>query len=251
MKKLLLLLFMYILCLFQPAFCEDEEILIVFDASISMGENFYGETKNIAAINATKQLLDRLGNTKKVGLRTIGISLDASILNYIQNPESMCKATRLNVPIRTNNVDYIKNSLNDVFPLGTTPLEYSLDLSLNSDFSKSPNVIKHLILVTDGADSCNGDLCHFIRRISNSRKDVLIDIIAIDVSEEDLQQLMCLTSNTNGILYRVNNPSELSSAFDSTYDRIYNPPAAIYNMQEQLKPQGIIKYKSYGFQFTN
>ena len=221
MKKYILILF-FILFIFQilPATAEDE---------------------TLSAIKQAKEVLKNFPESKKIGLRTIGISVDSALLALLQNPNDLCKATSLVVPIKTDTINSINSSLDSIFPLGTTPLEYSLSMAVNHDFTNNYYIKKHIILITDGADSCNGDPCRFIRQIMNTRKDIKIDIIAIGVNAEDFEQLNCLSKSTSGSISNVQDTKELNLALKN----FLNPDIS---SKAVFQPQNT-KYKNYTFQF--
>lgn len=225
-----------IFMLSSPMFASEEETLIIFDASVSMLGNFQGQPKYLTAINEAKLVLDTMPSSKLIGLRTIGISIDGALAAFLQNPDELCKATKLTAPIRANNIEYIKTSLDNILPLGTTPLTYSLNLAINYDFTRSAE-LKHIILVTDGGESCNGDPCKYIREIMQTRKDIKIDIIAIGVSGEDFAQLKCLTDSTFGSIINITKPSELKQAFNN-----FLVPSIKY---ENAPPKDQIIYKNF------
>lgn len=212
MKKsfIISILFVYLLC--SAVIASEEEILIIFDASLSMAEDISGGAKYIIAAEAAKKKLGELGNSKKIGLRTIGITLDENAINYISDPSSMCRATKLAVPVKQNNTDSIGNVLDKLTPLGVTPLFYSLKTSLENDFSQT--ALKHIILITDGGESCGGDPCGYISKIMQTRSDIKIDIVAIGIENNDFDQLQCITKAANGNIYNVKSKSEISRAFD-------------------------------------
>ena len=231
--------------LFVPSagFTSDEETLIIFDSSISMRSNFYGEPKYLSAVSAAKNVLDQLPPSKKIGLRIIGLTLDSSLLSIAKNPSDICKTTQLVVPIRPNNIGYIKNSLDTLMPLGTTPLTYTLETSINYDFTRFAT-LKHIILITDGGESCNGDPCKFIKEITRERNDIKIDIMAIAVSKDDYIQLKCLSDYTNGKILKIGNPSDFQPAFDIVFSVDTPLNALQYNSVKQNKKDDII-YKNY------
>jgi len=259
MKKILCIILFYIICTISQTLASNEELLFIFDSSVSMRDNFYGTPKYEIAIREVKSMLDKLDSSQKVGLRTIGITVDATILNYLQNPEGMCKATQLTVPIRSNSIDYIKSSLDNIFPLGTTPLEYTLNLSINSDFTRGNN-LKHIVLITDGADSCGGDPCRYARATMMQRSDIKIDIIAIGVNDEEVQQLKCIAEATKGQLFISSNPKDVAKAFNSIYSNMRtNTINTQYNeittspVRQEIQninslPNNAIKYKIYNFE---
>lgn len=228
---------------FPFAYSAEEETLIIFDASVSMLDDFYGQPKYITAISEAKSVLDRLSSSRKIGLRTIGVTFDAALLAFIKNPSELCKSTQLVAPIRQNNVEYIKNSLDGIFPLGTTPLTYTLDMAINYDFTKSAQ-LKHIILITDGGESCNGDPCKYIREIMALRSDIRIDIIAIGVNADDFKQLKCLTDSTYGTIVNVAKPDELKSAFSQFLSPDLSSISDSIKYNNKIKKENIT-YKNY------
>ncbi len=208
MKKIKTLFIILIFFVIQHnSFATNEETLILFDSTASMLEPFGSSPKYVTAINETKKILNTLPNSKSIGLRMIGISIENS-LEFLADNNSFCKATKLLAPIQTDNIENINNRLDMLFPLGTTPLQYSLEMAINNDFSQFSQ--KHIILITDGGESCDADPCGYIQRIMRTRNDIKIDVIAIGVSDSDLTQLKCLSNYTYGNITNITNPTEFS-----------------------------------------
>ena len=229
-----------------------EETLILLDASVSMMEPFGETPKYLLAINEAKKVLSTYDRNKAIGLRTIGISIENAMDFLTGDTESFCKATRLVSPITENNISEINSKLDLVFPLGTTPLTYALQQSINNDFSL--NSYKHIILITDGGESCNADPCSYIRRIMSSRRDIKIDVIAIGVSDNEFNELNCLTQATSGEIYNIKTPIDLSSALNKFLDNSniaqpFNKPNIENKIKENIpkliENQSQIKYKNY------
>ncbi len=241
MKRIAFIIVLYILLFINLPVSAQTETLIIFDASVSMLEQFDGMPKYINAVNQAKEVLKTFPNSEKIGLRTIGVSVDSALIALIQNPSELCKSTRLVVPITQNSINKISSTLDNIFPLGTTPLEYALRLAVNYDFVSDRTTKKHIILVTDGADSCNGDPCKYIRELMSTRKDIVIDIIAIGVNAEDFKQLNCISSMTSGSLVNVQTSSEINSAFKTFLKPSATPINVIKNNST--------KYKNFAFMF--
>lgn len=240
MKRFVLIILFIFFMINLPSIAQ-EEILIIFDASVSMLDIFDGSPKYISAIKQAKSVLNKLPQNSKIGLRTIGVSIDSALLSLLQNPNELCKSTTLQVPISQNSVSKINSSLDEIFPLGTTPLEYTLSLAVNRDFSEGNYIQKHIILITDGADSCNGNPCRYIRELMSTRNDIKIDIIAIGVNADDFKQLNCISSSTSGTLFNVKNNKEMNMAFNKSLKPTFNTTSNFIETG--------IKYKNYTFQF--
>ena len=250
MKKLLLILLCFICPLKVNAV--QEETLILLDASVSMMESLEDTPKYLLAVNETKKILSNFDKNKAIGLRTIGVSIENAMDILSGDTEVFCKSTKLLIPIETNNITKINTKLDLIFPLGTTPITYSLQQAIQNDFSNS--AYKHIILITDGGESCNADPCSYIKEIMSSRSDIKIDIIAIGVSGNDLNELNCLSDATSGELYNVKSPDDLPTALskflnNSTPIRTYKNQN-IQNKIKQTIPKLIenepkIKYTNY------
>ena len=172
----------------------------------------------------------------------------------------MCNQTYLSSPISRNNVQNISTELDNLFAFGITPLTYALEQAIRFDFSPDPNTLKHIILITDGGESCGGDPCALIRRIASQRDDLKVDIIAITVDGEALIQLQCIANASNGDYVPVDDPDDFDQAFTSVI-KPYTPNLD-YSLPVDLKPTispysvpkpkstGIL-YKNYAFEFNN
>lgn len=250
MKKILLLILFFIYPLFANA--NQEETLILLDASVSMLEPLGETPKYILAINEAKKVITNLDKSKPIGLRTIGISIENAMDILSGDSEIFCKGTKLLSPIAPNNSNEINTKLDLIFPLGTTPITYSLQEAIKNDFNSSS--YKHIILITDGGESCNADPCSYIRGVMSSRSDIKIDVIAIGVTGNDANELSCLANATSGQMFNVKNPDDLSTAMNkfihnSSLIPQYNHPNISNkiqtNINSYIKKEPDIKYKNY------
>lgn len=254
-----------IICLIFGIFCIfnnsafGEETLILLDSSVSMLENLNGTPKYLQAARAAKNVLQNIPPDKKIGLRIIGIKPDEYLFQYLLSPEKLCSATEILNPISTNNIENISSSLDAIIPLGVTPLTYSLSTAISYDFTKS-NELKHIILITDGAESCNENPCNYIKQIMQTRNDIKIDVISFSSNKDELSQLKCLTSATKGKLVQVNSETDFSYAFENIIkttprQQISDIKNNINVISIQQKPpkkhyDNTTKYKNYFFEFN-
>jgi Ca-activated chloride channel homolog len=130
-------------------------ILFIFDDSYSM----YGPWNSNVKIDVAKKImgefLDSLRDVEdlELGLRCYGHTT-------FFKPERNCKDTKLEVafaPAKINTLK-IKQRIQKLEPLGTTPIAYSLGESAN-DFTPCTNCRNIVILITDGIEECGGDPC--------------------------------------------------------------------------------------------
>jgi Ca-activated chloride channel family protein len=75
-------------------------------------------------------------------------------------PERNCKDTKLEIPFAgaNSNALKIKQRIQKLEPLGTTPIAYSLGESA-ADFTPCSNCRNIIILITDGIEECGGNPC--------------------------------------------------------------------------------------------
>ncbi len=138
----------------QQKLPEKTRILFLLDASGSMLEQWErpNQTRWSVAKSILTKLVDSLGRNSKLelALRVYGHRSPQEIKN--------CKDTWLEVPFKAKNHTVIIEKLNQIKPKGVTPITYSLEQAAN-DFPSSPGYRNIVILITDGIESCGGDLC--------------------------------------------------------------------------------------------
>lgn len=210
----------------------DKETLIILDQSASMLDKYRDSSKIHYAIKAVKSILNNLPDSENVGLRTVGVHPVLMFSLIRQNPNALCEATILLNEIKSNNRHNINNSLMGIMPSGASPLQYTLETAINHDFYLNTR-LKHIILVTDGYENCDGDPCGYIRRIMMSRDDIKIDVVGIGLNSEDKNALGCLTAETKGQIFDFYQPSDILQITPqlSGVNPSFNTPTNTYNFQ--------------------
>lgn len=189
---------------------DDKETLIILDQSASMIEHYNGRPKIEIAISAIKSILSNMSNNEYIGLRTVGVHPLKMMKMITKVPNALCRATEKLNPIEQSNKSDISESLRYIVPSGASPLQYTLETAINNDFYLRTKV-KHIILVTDGYENCDGDPCGYIRQIMLSRSDIKIDVITVGANSQDMNSLSCLTSATNGKILDIKTQSDVPS----------------------------------------
>ncbi|MEI6021039.1 MAG: VWA domain-containing protein, partial [Bacteroidota bacterium] len=130
-------------------------ILFIFDDSYSMYAPWNSNVKIEVAKKVMGDFLDSLKNEPnlELALRCYGHTT-------FFKPDRNCKDSKLEVPFadaKSNSVK-IKQRIQKLEPLGTTPIAYSLGESAN-DFPPCTNCRNIVILITDGIEECGGNPC--------------------------------------------------------------------------------------------
>ena len=190
-------------------FDDSSKILFIVDFSNSMNEELGGRKKIDIALDTLSSILPKISPNVQTGLRVYGHKAG---FTYVQG----CMASKLAVPLATNNTQNILSSLYRTSATGWTPITYSLKQAVNSDFL-GVRGRKHIILLTDGGENCDESPCTYAIELMRTRDDISIDVIAFDLSDvEANNQLKCTALTTRGKFYSADNPEELSnSLFDS------------------------------------
>ncbi|MBI2722154.1 MAG: VWA domain-containing protein [Bacteroidetes bacterium] len=130
-------------------------ILFIFDDSYSMYAPWNSNIKIEVAKKVMSEFLDSLQNIPdlQLALRCYGHTT-------FFKPERNCKDSKLEVPFSNAKTNYlkIKQRINKLEPLGTTPIAYSLG-ECTADFTPCSNCRNIVILITDGIEECNGNPC--------------------------------------------------------------------------------------------
>ena len=80
-------------------------------------------------------------------------------------PEHDCHDTRNEVPFSKDNRTQMALRLADMHPLGVTPIAYSLQQAAENDLTDEAHYAYSIILITDGGESCNGDICEVVKTL--------------------------------------------------------------------------------------
>jgi hypothetical protein len=79
--------------------------------------------------------------------------------------ENNCYDTKNEVPFSHDNRDQMALRLADIHPLGVTPIAYALQQAAENDITDETHNAYSIILITDGGESCGGDICQVIKTL--------------------------------------------------------------------------------------
>ncbi|MFT6814470.1 MAG: Ca-activated chloride channel family protein [Sphingobacteriales bacterium] len=176
MRKLLTILSFFILSnLFAQEAPQKTKILFILDASASMLQDWDGVNKLAVAKDVISQVVDNLDKEENVefGLRVFG--------SISPNTDKNCRDTKLEASIRADNAEYLKSKLKAVRARGITPIAYALE-QCQRDFLNAKSTRNIVILVTDGAESCDGDPCAVSRALQE--KGIILKPFIIGIGND-------------------------------------------------------------------
>ena len=192
----------------SPDIRENERVLFILDFSNSMSEYLDGKRKVDLMIDTMRNLLPKLNPNIYVGLRVYGHRMGFT-------------------PYELNSGIGISSALQSVKPRGMTPITYSLKQAIKNDFLGYVGK-KHIILLTDGGENCDESPCKYVMELIKIRKDVMIDVIAFNVDDEDdLSQLECTSMVTSGKFYNAQTAAELANSLNNSVSAMKEVEAKI------------------------
>lgn len=166
-----LLIFLFLFCFgftsFQPVKAQVGEgmkqprLLVMIDESSSMIEPWLkGKERYKAATDIIMALYDSVYAVNpaiEFALRAFGEQYNIKDHN--------CYDTKQEVGYSRHNRTQLQLRLEDLHPLGTTPIAYSLQKAADEDLLEDYKYFYSLVLITDGGESCGGDICEIARKL--------------------------------------------------------------------------------------
>ncbi len=186
-------------------------ILFLVDASSSMMVSWGNEPRMNVAKRILGEIIDSLKRKPNIelGLRVYG-SQSVSSLND-------CNDTKLLVPFGTDNAGIIKESLKKLEPMGITPISMSMEKAAY-DYPKDNNSRNILILITDGAESCDVDPCAVSLALQKNGVFLRPFIIGLNADNTIISNLQCM-----GAFYNAQDPQGFKNAMQQILNAALNP----------------------------
>ena len=136
-------------------------ILILLDESSSMLQKWpSGKEKFKAADEVILRIMDSVyavNSQVEFSLRVFGHQYTVDQKN--------CYDTRNEVPFSKDNRTQMSLRLEDIRPLGVTPIAYALTQAAKFDLVDEVHNAYSIILITDGGESCGGDICEVMKKL--------------------------------------------------------------------------------------
>jgi FKBP-type peptidyl-prolyl cis-trans isomerase len=180
---------------------------VILDASNSMWGQIDGVAKIAIAKDVLEQIISGLPDEMNVGLRLYGH-------RYGLNDRRACQDTEINVPIGPIDKARLVDIIKKIQPKGKTPLVYSV-LQAGNDFKDIQS--GSIILITDGIESCSGDINSIAPALKESGIELKLHIVGFDIKEAAARaELEAMAKSTEGIYLDAKDSRELLSSLEQT-----------------------------------
>lgn len=179
-------------------------IEIILDGSGSMEETIGGKSKiDIAReviLNVVDEILSKAPDTN-IGLRVYGHQSDKNAHN--------CQDTKLEIPIGKIDISLFQNKLNTIKPKGYTLIAFSLQSAIK-DFPK--NESNYIILVTDGEETCGGDITNIAYELKKVR--VPVHAVGYKIAGKEKETITPISTITGGKYFDAEDKEGLKMALN-------------------------------------
>ncbi|RIA55128.1 vWA domain-containing protein [Dichotomicrobium thermohalophilum] len=220
-----------------PAAAQSDKVMLILDSSRSMWGQIDGVNKVVHAREALARFFKQQEGAFQLGLMAYGHQEKAScddfaVLQEVGEVEAAGYASA------------VKN----ISPKGSTPIAAALDAAADEMAKETGR--KHIVLLSDGLDNCEGDPCARARQLAQSVPQMTLHAIAFDKTgkEEQLRQLACVAEPSGGIFKFASNRETLDAALADVAARITAPPQTTQSVvPENVDPEAPVPIKLTAF----
>ena len=192
-------------------------IIFIYDASGSMWGQIQGKTKMAIASDVLSKTVNNLPIEQKIGF-----------VAYGHRKKDDCKDVEFLVNIETGTRADVNQSLKKIKPLGMTPLAYSALQVI--DKLRKTKMKATIILVTDGIESCGGNICDVIAAAKKEGIDFKLHIVGFGLKENETEQLKCAAKAGDGRYYDAADADGLGDVLNEATTQTVDKPAGNFSV---------------------
>jgi hypothetical protein len=188
-------------------------MLFILDGSNSM----WGQVEGVAKIDTAKDVLAKL-------VSDLPPDTQVGLMAYGHRVEGDCQDVQTVAAIGAESAASITGKLRAITPTGKTPIAYALQESIG-EFASLSEENNHVILISDGVETCNGDPCAAATVLSAEGVNVRAHVVGFDVSPEERAQLECIAENGKGQYFEAKGTEGLKVAVAEVQQVAQTAPA--------------------------
>lgn len=186
-------------------------ILFIYDASGSMWGKLDGKTKKDIASEVLSTSVNNLPKNQNIGL-----------IAYGHRKKGDCNDIEFLADLNNVNKNSVITAVKNMNALGKTPLGRSAEMAINS--LKESKVKATIILITDGIESCDGNICDVVSRAKLEGIDFKLHIVGFGLKDGETEQLKCAAQAGEGNYYDASDASDLSEGLTEATAQTVDKP---------------------------
>lgn len=173
-------------------------VVLLMDASGSMGAQLSGKSKMSIAKRESLRFLEALQKDVPVGMIVYGHKGDNTKKGKAESCASVEWVHKLGATKST-----LKKSINALKPVGYTPMGDALDYTLSElqkvgKSKKGKHSVPIVYLLSDGKETCGGDPVASAKALHESGIKAVVNVIGFDVGAETREQLKAISDAGGG-----------------------------------------------------
>jgi len=144
------------------------------------------------------------------------------LIAYGHRNKSDCSDVETLLTIENTSKNELISAIENIKPLGKTPLAASMSIAINqiSEFDTKATVV----LITDGIESCNGDICRVVAKAKENGVQLKLHIVGFGLKAEETESLRCAAKAGDGNYFDAANADGLASALQQVSDLTIDEP---------------------------
>jgi hypothetical protein len=215
-----------------PAQAQSDKVMLILDSSRSMWGQIDGVNKVVHAREALERFFKQQEGEFQLGLIAYGHQEKASCDDF-----AVLKGFGAVKP------SVYASAVNNIAPKGSTPIAAALDAAADEMAQETGR--KHIVLLSDGLDNCEGDPCARAKQLAQSVPQMTLHTIAFDKAgkQQELAQLACIAEPSGGIFKFASNREALDAALADVAARITAPPPVTSAIPEDVDPEAPVPIK--------
>lgn len=184
---------------------DSEKAIILLDASSSMLQQTDGRAKMEIAKDAVKSFAKTIGQTSQVSLVVYGHKGSDSDADK----GASCSGIEEVYPMGKYEKEVFHGAVDSFDSKGWTPLAGAIQKA--GEMSSSYDGHTTIYIVSDGAETCDGDPVQASKDLLAQNAESTVNIIGFDVDGKTEDQLKAVAAAGNGEYFKADNPEELKN----------------------------------------
>lgn len=194
-----------------PAFAERQPAaVIVLDGSGSM----WGQLGDGQASEQTKKFY-LVRDALKQAIGKAGPATRLAVLSFGHRRKAACDDVELIAPLDTAAAGRVASGIDRISPRGKGPLALALKEAAKVAAQGAPASV---ILVHDGDDNCQQDVCLAASEIAKSHPGMPIHTIGIGLTPVDARKMACIAKTTGGRVFDAGDPAGLARSVEKAFE---------------------------------